>query len=100
MPKDTLRPHSTNDLHIASHMLRKPALSNVLYPVPRFTPRCVLSESRVLLSVGLASEGNIRKNSLTIQNRPSAQSSRPTFFFFVFFAQSSRSTEGESYTAQ
>ena len=50
-----------------------------LCPVPRFiTPRCVLSESRVLFCVGLASEANIRKNSLTIQNRMSAQSRRPT----------------------
>jgi len=48
-------------LVISSHILRKPALSNVLCSVPRFTTRCVLGESRVLFCVGLASEANLRK---------------------------------------
>jgi len=52
---------TTCNLHISSHTLRKPALSDVLCSVPRFTARCILGESRVLFCVGLVSEANLRK---------------------------------------
>jgi len=71
--------------HLVPHVAEAcPFVCFVLY-VPRFIARCVLGESQVLFCVGLASEvrgqrqTSVRK-SLTIQNRTSARSSRPTFF--------------------
>jgi len=87
MPKDTLRPHSTNDLHIAPHMLRKArAFECLVSCAKRDSLRSVSSVNLKCCFVWVwpqTSEANIRKSSLTFQNRPSARSSRSTFFFFL-----------------
>jgi len=69
IPKYALRPHSYKRLaHPVQRIAgarRAPALLYVVFPVPRFIARTVLDESRLVFRRCLASEANIRKNSLT-----------------------------------
>jgi len=70
IPKYALRPHSFEQLaHPVQHIAdarRAPALLYVVCSVPRFIARTVLlDESRLVFRRCLASDANIRKNSLT-----------------------------------
>jgi len=82
IPKYALRPHSLERLaHPVQHIAgarRAPALLCFVIPVPRFIARTVLDESGLVFRRCLASEANIRKNSLTKPESESASSRRPT----------------------
>ena len=89
IPKYALRPHSFERLatflrttctsrstHCGAR--RAPALLYVVCSVPRFIARTVLDETRLVFRRCLASEANIRKNSLTTPESAVCTSRRPT----------------------
>ena len=82
IPKYALRSHSFERLaHPVQHIAgarRAPALLYVVCSVPRFIARTVLDESRLVFRRCLASEANIRKNSLTTPESAVCSSRRPT----------------------